>query len=88
MHWDIVSQGSDSRMRNPEVGAGTLLETGVYNLISGLIELECPLGEGLAEKPKVHAAQNQSDGVDVGMSVILLYEGGRQGILTWAAGSA
>lgn len=82
MDQKIASLGPESRLKNPALGAGTLLETGVYTLTWGLLGLEPPLGEGPREAPKITAVQSLIDGVDTATSVILSYADGRQGILT------
>ncbi|KAK0383618.1 hypothetical protein NLU13_9529 [Sarocladium strictum] len=75
--------GPDSRLKNPALGAGTLLDMGIYPLTWTLLGLEAPLDGGAAvEKPEVVAAQSLKDGVDVATSIILKYPDGRQGIAT------
>jgi predicted dehydrogenase len=77
---NIKSLGPESRLKNPDLGAGSLLDIGIYSLTWGLLTLEEP---GKGGRPQIVAAQTLSDGVDVATSMILQYPGtGRQGILT------
>ncbi|KAM0275057.1 hypothetical protein ACHAQH_007618 [Verticillium albo-atrum] len=87
MDQQIATRGPESRLKNPALGAGSLLDIGIYSLTWGIVGSEPPLGgaEGLKEapeKPKVVAAQTLSDGIDVGTSAIFLYADGRQSIVT------
>ncbi|KAG7117990.1 D-xylose 1-dehydrogenase (NADP(+)) like protein [Verticillium longisporum] len=87
MDQKIASLGPESRLKNPALGAGSLLDIGIYSLTWGIVGSEPPLGgaEGLKkapETPKVLAAQTLSDGIDVGMSAIFLYADGCQSIVT------
>ncbi|KAL2210011.1 NAD(P)-binding protein [Sarocladium strictum] len=80
---NIHTLGSDSRLRNPALGAGTLLDIGIYSLTWALLGLEKPLdGKAAAEKPTLLAAQTLFEGVDTATSIILKYADGRQGIAT------
>ncbi|PKS11691.1 hypothetical protein jhhlp_001679 [Lomentospora prolificans] len=78
---NIASLPADSRLKNPALGAGTLLDIGIYSLTYGLITLDGGVGDA-AENPKIAAQQHLVDGVDVATSIILLYPGAKQGILT------
>lgn len=83
----IAEKGPDSRLKNPALGAGSLLDIGIYSLTLVLLGLEPPTGnKPQPETPKVIAAQSLSDGVDIATSLILLYKDGRQGIATSHAG--
>lgn len=88
MDQKIAEKGSDSRLKNPALGAGSLLDIGIYSLTWAIVGLEPPLGMGAKplteapEKPKVLAAQTLSDGIDIGTSLILQYIDGRQGLAT------
>ncbi|KAI6783701.1 uncharacterized protein J7T54_001577 [Emericellopsis cladophorae] len=80
---DIASKGPESRLKNPALGAGSLLDIGIYSLTLTILGLEPALGKkGAAETPAVRAIQSLSDGVDVSTAVLLLYKDGRQGIAT------
>lgn len=81
MDQKIASLGPESRLKNPALGAGSLLDIGVYSLTFVLLAMDGKIGEQ-AEKPKVVAAQSLSDGIDIASSITLLYEGARQGIAT------
>jgi predicted dehydrogenase len=74
---DIASLPADSRLKNPALGAGSLLDIGIYSLTWGLVGL----GQQ-TEKPKVVAWQHLVDGVDIASSMILSFSQGQQGILT------
>jgi predicted dehydrogenase len=78
---DIASLGPESRLKNPALGAGTLLDIGVYSLTWGFISLDSGIGEK-AEKPKIVATQTLSDSIDIASSILLLYPSGKQGIIT------
>ena len=78
---DITSQPAESRLRNRALGAGSLLDVGIYSLTWGLLALDPNKGTE-ARTPKTTAVQQLVDGIDVASSIILLYPGGKQGILT------
>jgi predicted dehydrogenase len=83
----IAEKGPDSRLKNPALGAGSLLDIGVYSLTLVLLGLEPPVGtQSSPETPRIIAAQTLFDGVDIATSAILLYADGRQGIATSHAG--
>ncbi|KAL5041506.1 hypothetical protein BDW71DRAFT_212083 [Aspergillus fruticulosus] len=78
---DIVSLPNTSRLKDPAMGAGSLLDIGIYALTWGLLTLESDANIG--ERPRVAAAQTIRNGIDVASSFILHYPStGRQGILT------
>ncbi|CAI6100912.1 unnamed protein product [Clonostachys chloroleuca] len=81
MNQNFDSLGPDSRLKNPALGAGSLLDIGIYSLTWGLLTLDSEIGDQ-AQKPKVLATQTLKDGVDVGTSILLAYPNGKQGILT------
>ncbi|KAE9373066.1 NAD(P)-binding protein [Stipitochalara longipes BDJ] len=79
---DIKNLGPESRLRNKALGAGSLLDIGIYSLTWGLLCLDEGVGEK-AEMPKVTSFQTLTDGVDTTSSILLFYpKTGRQGILT------
>jgi predicted dehydrogenase len=82
MLMDLDSLPATSRLKDPALGAGTLLDIGVYSLTWGLLGLD----EGIASAaltPQVFSAQSISEGIDVTTSIVLHYpQNGRQGILT------
>ncbi|KAH8807693.1 dimeric dihydrodiol dehydrogenase [Xylogone sp. PMI_703] len=72
----------DSRLKNPALGAGSLLDIGIYTLTWGLLLLDEGIAEA-AQTPEVFSAQTISHGIDVMTSTILFYpQTGCQGILT------
>jgi predicted dehydrogenase len=80
MKMEVATLPADSRLKNPALGAGSLLDIGIYSLTWGLVALDPGLGEH-SENPKIAATQDLSDGIDVASSIILQYPG-RQGIIT------
>ncbi len=78
---DVSSLPTESRYKDPALGAGSLLDIGIYSLTWGLLSLDAGIGEK-AEMPHVLAAQTMSDDVDVASSMLLYYPSGRQGIIT------
>ncbi|KAF2187910.1 NAD(P)-binding protein [Zopfia rhizophila CBS 207.26] len=81
---DIASLGPESRLKNPALGAGTLLDICIYSLTWGLLTLDAKRGEQ-AESPKIVGVQTVSDSIDFATSILLLYPSGSQGILTSTA---
>lgn len=81
MKQEIDSRPADSGLKNPALGAGSLLDIGIYSLTWGIIGLETNEKEGGAN-PKVIASQHLIGGVDRSSTIILMYPGGEQGILT------
>lgn len=76
---DVSKLGQDSRLRNPALGAGTLLDICIYSLTWGLLLLDPTREAGT----KVLGAQTLFEGVDTATSVILsIPSTGAQGILT------
>lgn len=77
---DLESLGSDSRLKNPALGAGSLLDIGIYSLTWGLLSLE---GEPHRQKPHIASIQTLKYNIDTASSILLLYPStGRQAILT------
>lgn len=86
MPMDIASKPATSRLKSLELGAGTLLDIGIYSLTWALLALEEPVDkQNQQQQPVVLAAQTLSDGVDVATSAVLNYPNGRQGIMTSSA---
>ncbi|CAG8219740.1 unnamed protein product [Penicillium salamii] len=82
LHFDLENLPASSRLKNPALGAGSLLDIGIYSLTWGLILLDDGIGENAAE-PLVFSAQSISEEIDVATSMILHYpQNGRQGVLT------
>ena len=87
MGFDAKAKGMPPWMNDPNLGAGTLLNIGIYALTWGLLCLDVNIGEK-SEKPKVVSLQSLDEGLEVASSIILLYPStGRQGILTSGFGS-
>ena len=79
---DIPSLPASSRYKDIKLGAGTLLDIGIYPLTWAMMALD-PKTPGDSETPKLVAAQSFQDGIEVGTSVVLKYEStGAQGIVT------
>jgi predicted dehydrogenase len=78
---DIQSLGSESRLKNPALGAGSLLDIGIYSLTWGLLSLDANIGDA-ARSFDIVASQSISEGVDISTSIILKYSSGSQAILT------
>ncbi|KEF58393.1 uncharacterized protein A1O9_06319 [Exophiala aquamarina CBS 119918] len=81
LNMNLAALGPESRLKNPSLGAGSLLDIGVYSLTWGLLGLDSEIGER-AQKPKVLAVQSLSDTIDVASTFILQYSNGAQGVLT------
>jgi predicted dehydrogenase len=79
---DIPSLPATSRYKDLKLGAGTLLDIGIYPLTWAMMALDSKT-PGASEMPKIMAAQTFQDGIEVSTSVLLKYEGtGLQGIVT------
>ncbi|CAH0022150.1 unnamed protein product [Clonostachys rhizophaga] len=78
---NIPAASPDSRMRDLKLGAGSLLDVGVYCLTWVRMGLDVGTGD-VAQDPKVVAIQTLSEGVDMATSAIFLYPNGQQGIMT------
>lgn len=79
---DIPSLPAESRYKDPALGAGSLLDIGIYSLTWGLVSLDHGKG-ATSEMPTVLAQQSLSHGVDVSSSILLFFPStGRQGIIT------
>ncbi|EPS35550.1 hypothetical protein H072_11107 [Dactylellina haptotyla CBS 200.50] len=81
LSYDVESLPDNSRLKDLSMGAGTLLDIGIYSLTWGVLTLEENVGKG--EHPKILAAQTLQSGVETISSWILNYtDTGRHGILT------
>ena len=79
---DIPSLPEDSRYKDPALGAGSLLDIGIYSLTWGLLTLSDQVGDE-AEDPEVNSTQTVVENVDTDSAVLLHYRStGRQGICT------
>ncbi|KAF2970986.1 hypothetical protein GQX73_g2547 [Xylaria multiplex] len=80
--FDVPNLPPTSRYRNTALGAGTLLDLGLYSLTWGLTTLDPRIPRN-SETPKIFAAQTFDVGVEVNSSIILHYgSSGRQGVIT------
>ncbi|KAI0886967.1 NAD(P)-binding protein [Annulohypoxylon maeteangense] len=84
LNQNISSLGPESRLKNPALGAGTLLDIGIYSLTWGLLGSDAGIGE-TASSLDVVARQTLDNGVDTATSAILLYPDGKQAIVTSSA---
>lgn len=82
MHLDIAGLPSTSRYKDINLGAGSLLDIGIYPLTWAILTLE-PDAPGPRQMPIIKAAQSFVDGIEVTTSLILHYEAsGRQAVVT------
>ncbi|RAO71706.1 uncharacterized protein BHQ10_007718 [Talaromyces amestolkiae] len=79
MPMDIATLPPTSRLKNPALGAGSLLDIGIYSITWAILALE---SEPSPKEPRVLASQTFRDDIDIANSVILSYPDGRQGIAT------
>ncbi|KAK9311933.1 hypothetical protein V1524DRAFT_466913 [Lipomyces starkeyi] len=70
----VKSMGPESRLKNRVLGAGSLLDIGIYSLTWGLLCLDQNIAEK-AEKPKVVSFQTLEQGVDIGSKGTIFIEG-------------
>lgn len=79
---DIKSLPPTNRYKDRKLGAGTLLDTGIYSLTWAILTLDSG-SPGSSEKPLALGVQSQEDGIEVNTSILLQYQStGRQGIVT------
>ncbi|KAI1370559.1 NAD(P)-binding protein [Hypoxylon crocopeplum] len=78
---NIPSLGPESRLRDPALGAGSLLDIGIYSLTWGLLSLDAGIGEK-GQTPEIAAKQTLYEGVDIATSAVLLYPDGGQSIVS------
>jgi hypothetical protein len=78
----IADLPEDSRLKNPALGAGSLLDIDIYSITWGILTLE-DLLKGPRPKPVIHSAQTLSDGVDISTSMLFFYPNdGGHGLLS------
>lgn len=70
MDMGVRKLGPESRLRNPALGAGSLLDIGIYSLTWGLLSLDTKLGEK-GEKPQLAATQSLYEDIDMATSILL-----------------
>jgi predicted dehydrogenase len=79
---DIANLPAESRYRSPDLGAGSLLDLGIYALTWVVMALDGN-SPSASEWPTILAAQTHWEGVEVATSAILHYTStGRQGVVT------
>lgn len=76
---DLSSFPSTSRLKNPALGAGSLLNIGIYSLTWVILAMETNFGH---EQPKILASQVIRDEIDIATTAILTYSQGKQGVVT------
>lgn len=82
MQMDVRDLGLESRLRNPSLGASSLLDIGIYPLSWALLSLDPSLGEQAA-KLSVAGLQSLYEGVDVASAFLLHYPStGRLAVLS------
>jgi predicted dehydrogenase len=82
---DIPSLPATSRYKDINLGAGTLLDNGIYPLTWAILTLD-PGTPRDSERPEILAAQTHQDGIEVSTTVILNYKkSGRHGIISSTA---
>lgn len=80
---DVLSKDTDSRLRNVELGAGSLLNIGIYSVTWGLLAIEDQARSGEDDEMQIKAVQTLQEGVDVASTVILYWpKTGQQAICT------
>ncbi|KAH7366645.1 hypothetical protein BKA66DRAFT_425270 [Pyrenochaeta sp. MPI-SDFR-AT-0127] len=78
----LSEKGMDSRLKNPALGAGSLLNLGVYSLTWALLALDGQIGE-VAEELEIKGVQTLDEGIDVASTVVVSFPStGRQGVCT------
>ncbi|PSK33427.1 hypothetical protein B9Z65_7314 [Elsinoe australis] len=79
---DVKSLPSGHKARDLNLGAGSLLDIGVYPLTWMILTLD-PRSPADSEKPNIMAVQSHVEGVEVTTSLLLQYGStGRQGVAT------
>ncbi|ETI24927.1 hypothetical protein G647_04297 [Cladophialophora carrionii CBS 160.54] len=79
---DIPNLPDTSRYKDLNLGAGTLLDLGIYPLTWSFLALDPNTPED-SERPKILATQTHLHGVEVTSSVLVQYpSSGRQGVVT------
>jgi hypothetical protein len=74
----LASLPAPSRLKHPVLGAGSLLDIGIYSITWGILALE-----DQTVTPSVQPVQTIIDGIDVSSSILLFYAStGKHGILT------
>ncbi|GME52706.1 NAD(P)-binding protein [Neofusicoccum parvum] len=79
---DLEALPPTSRLKDPSLGAGALLDIGIYSLTWGFATLDPNMGDQAAQ-PKIDSSMTVVDDIDHAESIILNYtESRKMGILT------
>ena len=79
---DIPSLPASSRYKDLKLGAGSLLDIGIYPLTWAMLSLD-PKNPGDSEMPEIKASQTLIDSIEVTTTAILHYKStGRQGVIS------
>ncbi|KAI1635893.1 hypothetical protein F4809DRAFT_642004 [Biscogniauxia mediterranea] len=82
MPMDVANLPATSRYKDLSLGAGAMLDIGIYPLTWAILTLD-PGTPAQSETPKILAAQSFVDGIEVTTSLILHYaSSGRQAVVT------
>jgi predicted dehydrogenase len=76
---DVSSLPPTSRLKIPALGAGSLLEIGIYSLTWVILAVD---SDFCHEQPQVLASQVICEGIDIATTAILTYPNGKQGVAT------
>ncbi|KAK6454748.1 bacterial [Scheffersomyces xylosifermentans] len=80
---DFENSPPESRMRDIRLGAGALLDIGIYTITYARILLDNKVGDEHTKFDfKSFLTLDPTDGVDYNTSILLKYDNGKQGILT------
>lgn len=81
MYMDVAGLPVTSRYKDPSLGAGSMLDIGIYPLTWSILMLD-PNPPDKPEQPKIKAAQSFVQGIEVTTTLILQYpSSGRQGVV-------
>lgn len=81
MYVDVANLPKTSRYKDPSLGAGSMLDIGIYALTWNILMLD-PSPPSEPEQPSIKASQSFVQGIEVATSAILQYpSSGRQGLL-------
>jgi predicted dehydrogenase len=84
MPMNLESLPSNSRLKDASLGAGVLLDMGIYSLTYGLLILDPEVGSNAAE-PHIQSNLGLIDGIDHTASILLSYPNTRKiGVLSAA----
>lgn len=80
---ELDSTPKESRVRNKHLGAGALLDIGIYSITYGRILLDDKLGEDHTPfQLRSLVSVDETDHVDYNTTAIIKYDSGKHGILT------